>query len=254
MESDANDSILNEVANTKIEKKGFAGFKQRLHYTDPSSGTVVDTEIRRVKVDVEPAFPIEGIIKVGPQGYPLRWGAPADQEWDVWEKRPDGEAKINQSQIRYLQDGVDVPPLEATRILDINEQRTIQECEPQGDVALGTLIPRDMVSTFAPDPKRGSTLEEVSGDAGLKTLADKMDAEKLSAFFPLVKRKGITVHAACMYTLHVDGKRYMAIQTFGGTAKWTKPIPDLGATESVKTPTLAAIKIGKKKPQTAAYQ
>ena len=280
MANNGADSILNEVANTDTTKKrGFAGFKQTINYSDPATGTVVTASVRRAKVKVDSPFKLEGIRKVGPNGGDLRWGAP-NAEWAVWEKNkvvkaaveafefegktygpyavgaavselPAGalvagriqydfaESSISQDQIRYIQESAEgeaeVSPFSATKTFDVKEGRALEECgfnENDDSTVLGTTIPRTRVYEFAPDPdKNNSTMEQVYGDPNLKNIAERLEADRTAAYFPLVKRKGITVHLACMFPIRVEGKQFMCLQTFGGPAHWDKPVDE--AAESV---------------------
>ena len=84
--AEGTNSILNVVAETKVEGKGKSNDrKHTIVYTDPGSNTILNGALRRKKLRINPAFKLEGIAKKGPHGGSLRWGAP-NAEWAVWEK------------------------------------------------------------------------------------------------------------------------------------------------------------------------
>jgi len=217
-----------ELAKKVTKKREWAGFKATLRFTDPATGTAINTEVRYGKMDIDPAFSAEGVEKLGPHGGKIRYQR---GEWKTLEKQPDGtEVEISEDDIKYYQNGEDgskseVSPFDATKIWEISEQRSIDECMLENEKALGTLIPREKIDEFGPDKEKGSSLYWIDGDSvALRTLADKLEKEKMALYFPHVFRKGLTIHLAAGYLVRIGGGMYMIMRTFGGTVVWTHPL------------------------------
>ena len=217
-----------ELAKKVTKKREWAGFKATLRFTDPATGTAINTEVRYGKMDIDPAFSAEGVEKLGPHGGKIRYQR---GEWKTLEKQPDGtEVEISEDDIKYYQNGEDgskseVSPFDATKIWEISEQRSIDECALENEKALGTLIPREKIDEFGPDKEKGSSLYWIDGDSvALRTLADKLEKEKMALYFPHVFRKGLTIHLAAGYLVRIGGGMYMIMRTFGGTVVWTHPL------------------------------
>ncbi len=193
----------------------FAGFKVRIVYSSPT-GFHVESDARYSKADADAVFKVDGVGKVGPNGFPVRYSR---GEWKTFEQTPDGEVEITNDQVRYLQtvDGqqVEVDAFDATKTWDIKEDRPVEECTLDGPVALGTVIPRDRADQFGPDKEDGSKLYEVWGE-GLLALADKLEREKLALYFPHVFRRGMTIHLSVASVVRFDSTTYFTMRTYAG--------------------------------------
>ena len=90
-----------ELAKKVTKKREWAGFKATLRFTDPATGTAINTEVRYGKMDIDPAFSAEGVEKLGPHGGKIRYQR---GEWKTLEQQPDGtEVEISEDDIKYYQ-------------------------------------------------------------------------------------------------------------------------------------------------------
>jgi hypothetical protein len=175
-------------------------------------------------------------VEVGPNGGPVA----ANIEGKLYETLPDTTTvDITKDQVKVVD--VEVSPFEATETFDINKERSMDDCgiDPEDSSrVLGTLIKREKVYSFAPDTKKGSTLEQLyTDDQGLSFLANILERENLAGYFPLVKRAGITTHLATMFPVTKGDRRFMLLQCFAGEAILDKPIDVVKAAEpEVKKP------------------
>lgn len=234
-----------ELAKKVTKQREWAGFKATLRFIDPATGTAINTEVRYGKLDIDPAFSAEGVEKLGPHGGKIRYQR---GEWKTFEQMPDGsEVEISEDDIKYYQSAdasgkAEVSPFDATKVWDISEQRSIDECTLNGDKALGTLIPREKVDEFGPDKERGSSLYWIDGDAvAFRALAEKLEKDRTALYFPLVLRNGLTIHLAAGYLVRIGGNMYMIMRTFGGSVIWSHPLTEKAEPVAVekKTPVLA---------------
>lgn len=220
-------SIENLVSGQPEGRKPreFAGFKLRLVFR--SHDVTIDTEARYAKSEPEQVFSAEGVKKVGPNGHPIKYSR---GEWRTVEVQPDGsEVEVSDDQIKYLQDvdgqQVEVSPFDATKEWEIREERNQEECTLDGPKSLGTCIPIEKIHELAPDKERGSMLYEVWGE-GLRSLAEKLEREKLALYMPHVFRKGMTIHLAVAHIVRFNGKTYLIMRTFAGPMKLRKAVSE----------------------------
>ena len=219
----------------------FNGFKNRLRYTSPE--LTVDVEIRYATVDTEAVFKPEGIRKTGPSGGELRWEK-GSEEWKVFEKQPDGtEKEIKQDEIKYYQEAdgqtAEVEPFDSTKTIDIRSDRILDECNLDGPVSLGSVIPEGMEDNFGPDKEKGTKFYEIwaeQSSSGLYTLLEKLEKEKLKLFFPFVFRKGMSVHLCVAKIIRINGDTYMVMKTYAGPTQLKRPIKpsDHASVEPIK--------------------
>lgn len=244
--------------NTEAPKKRtFAGFKSTLRYRTATA--TITTEVRYGKMDVDPAFSAEGVGKAGPHGGRVRYQR---GEWKVFEIDPKTgkEAEISEDDIKYVQEidtetgkqVIEVEPFDRSVTWDIFDARPLDESTLDGPNSLGTVIPAEKIFDFGPDKDNGSQMYWVSGDdsAALKQVVDDLEKGKSSIYFPLVFRKGLTIHLAVLRVVRKDSQVFFVMQTFGGNVIYNKPIKPEGTAEPVEMKPVLARPVLKKKPKT----
>lgn len=175
-----------EVA--KATKKRAGGNIAVLRFTNPSSSPPLTlmAEVRHKEIEVEPLLDLEtGIQRVGPNGQPIV----SHREDHYYELNKE----IVKEEIKYVQmiDGKQetVAKLSMTNVLDILEGRPFEECtivDESDEVhkSLGTTIPREDVSRYAPEAIHAMWPKDDSQAWGLYQLAEYLEKQRIALFFP----------------------------------------------------------------------
>lgn len=219
--TESNISNLVEKPPQARKPREYAGRKSRLRYNSESLS--VDVPIRYAPAISESIFKPEGIRKTGPNGGDLRWER--GKEWKVFEI--DGvtgkEQEIRADEVKYFQETeegqIEVEPFDSTQIIDIKDGRALNECNLDGPVTLGSVIPDNMEDNFGNDKEKGTKIYEIwaeQSSTGLWQLLEKLEKEKLKLFFPFVFRKGMSVHLCVAKIVRLNGDVYMLMKTYAG--------------------------------------
>ena len=164
-----------------------------LRFTNPSSSPPMTlmAEVRHKEIEVEPLLDLEsGIQRVGPNGSPIV----SHREDHYYEL----DKEIVKEEIRYIQmiDGRQevVGKLSMTNTLDILEGRPLEECtlldeSDKVHKALGTTIPREDVSRYAPEAIHAVWPKDDTQAWGIYQLAEYLEKQRIALFFPYTHGK-----------------------------------------------------------------
>lgn len=222
-------------------KRQWAGWKGKLRFN--SQELTGNIEFRYGKVATEALLDVEGQLeKVGPKGLPVT---------SKWEKHfYEGTDEISEDVIRFLQtqeDGtkLEVSPLERTDTIEVQEGRAMEECTIDGDLGLGTVIPREDVDKYAPE----STYEIWGDDWGLLRLAEYLEKHRLALFFPYTFGRGFKIHEVTVYPIRYNGDLYLVMVMNSGQKRLKHAIKTLeAAPREERKVILVAPKLKARKP------
>ena len=171
----------------------------------------------------------------------------------------DQEILINEDWVQYRQkiDGeeIAVEPFDRTEIIDIDEKRPLDQCgidENNPKRVLGTVVPEHWEDNLGPDEEKGSKLYEIwtkLPNSALYRLIEKLEKERLKLYFPMVFRKGMTIHLCIAKVIRFNGDAYLVMKTYSGPVKLKRPIkPAATLREPIVAKPVLAKPILRKKP------
>jgi hypothetical protein len=220
----------------KAKKKVSGGNIATLRFTNPSSNPPMTlmTQVRHKEIEVEPLLDLEsGIQKVGPNGE------------QVVSRREDHYYELNKEivkeEIRYVQmiDGKQEPvaKLSMTNVLDITEGRPFDECtlvdeSEEVHKSLGTTIPIEDVSRYAPEAIHAAWPKDDTQAWSLYKLAEYLEKNRIALFFPYSHGNGFKIHSTTVYPIRFDGQLYLVWSNNRGEMLFKYP---LRANEAMET-------------------
>ena len=219
------------------KKRASGGNIATLRFTNPSSNPPMTlmTLVRHKEIEVEPLLDLEsGIQKVGPNGKPVI-SRREDHYYEELNK------EILKEEIRYVQmiDGKQetVAKLSMTNTIDITEGRPLEECtivdeSEEVHKSLGTTIPIEDVSRYAPEAIHAAWPKDDTQAWSLYKLAEYLEKNRIALFFPYTHGNGFRIHSTTVYPIRFDGQLYLVWSNNKGEMLFKYP---LRANEAMET-------------------